>query len=77
MLRRCGIADCFASITDSGNVGHEKPHPAVFEAALRAMKADPAESLYVGDVYSVDYVGARKVEMQAVLFDVAGTYREL
>jgi FMN phosphatase YigB (HAD superfamily) len=35
VLERCGIADCFASITDSGNVGHEKPHPAIFEAALR------------------------------------------
>ena len=36
----------------------------------------PAESLYVGDVYSVDYVGARNAGMQAVLFDVAGAYRE-
>ena len=76
VLRRCGIADCFASITDSGNVGREKPHPAIFEAALREMKADAAESLYVGDVYSVDYVGARNAGMQAVLFDVAGAYRE-
>ena len=76
VLRLCGIADCFASITDSGNVGHEKPHPVVFETALRAMKADPADSLYVGDVYSVDYVGSRKVGMHAVLFDVAGAYRE-
>ena len=76
VLRRCGIADCFASITDSGNVGHEKPHPAIFEAALREMKADAGESLYVGDVYSVDYVGARNAGMQAVLFDVAGAYRE-
>ena len=76
VLRRCGIVDCFASITDSGNVGHEKPHPAIFEAALREMKAEPAESLYVGDVYSVDYVGATKSGMQAVLFDVAGAYRE-
>jgi HAD superfamily hydrolase (TIGR01509 family) len=76
VLRRCGIADCFASITDSGNVGHEKPHPAIFEASLREMKAEPAESLYVGDVYSVDYVGARNAGMQAVLFDVAGAYRE-
>jgi HAD superfamily hydrolase (TIGR01662 family) len=74
VLRRCGICDCFASITDSGNVGHEKPHPAIFAAALREMKADPAESLYVGDVYSVDYVGARNAGMQAVLFDVAGAY---
>jgi putative hydrolase of the HAD superfamily len=76
VLTRCGICDCFASITDSGNVGHEKPHPAIFAAALQQMKADPAESLYVGDVYSVDYVGARNAGMQAVLFDVAGVYRE-
>jgi putative hydrolase of the HAD superfamily len=76
VLRRCGIVDCFASITDSGIVGQEKPHPAIFEAALHEMKAAPAESLYVGDVYSVDYVGARHAGMQAVLFDVAGAYRE-
>jgi HAD superfamily hydrolase (TIGR01509 family) len=75
VLGRCGICDCFASITDSGNVGHEKPHPAIFAAALEAMKADPAQSLYVGDVYSVDYAGARNAGMQAVLFDVSGAYR--
>jgi len=76
VLQRCGIADCFASITDSGNVGQEKPHPAIFAAALLEMKAEAADSLYVGDVYSVDYVGARNAGMQAVLFDVAGAYRE-
>ncbi len=76
VLRRCGICDCFDSITDSGIVGHEKPHPAIFEAALREMKAQPSESLYVGDVYSVDYMGARNAGMDAVLFDVAGAYRE-
>ena len=76
VLRRCGIEDCFASITDSGHVGYEKPHPAIFEAALGETKASAAESLYVGDVYSVDYVGARNAGMQAVLFDVAGAYRD-
>ena len=75
VLRRCGIAGCFSSITDSGIEGCEKPHRAIFDAALRAMKAQPEESLYVGDVYSVDYVGARGAGMQAVLFDVAGAYR--
>ena len=75
VLGRCGICDCFATITDSGNVGHEKPHPEIFAAALREMKADPAESLYVGDVYSVDYTGARNAGMDAVLFDVSGAYR--
>lgn len=76
VLTRCGICDCFASITDSGTVGSEKPHPAIFAAALEAMKADPAESLYVGDVYSVDYLGARNSGMDAVLFDVSGAYRQ-
>ncbi len=76
VLRRCGIADCFKSITDSGIVGQEKPHPAIFQAALLAVQAQPAESLYVGDVYSVDYVGARNAGMQAILFDVAGAYRD-
>jgi HAD superfamily hydrolase (TIGR01549 family) len=76
VLRRCGICGCFACITDSGIVGHEKPDPAIFQSALHQMKADPAESLYVGDVYSVDYVGAKNSGMDAVLFDVAGTYRD-
>ena len=74
VLRRCGICDCFACITDSGMVGHEKPHPAIFASALREMKADPADSLYVGDVYSVDYLGARNAGMDAVLFDVSRAY---
>jgi len=75
VLARCQIADCFASITDSAIVGFEKPRAEIFEAALQAMQARAAESLYVGDVYSVDYVGARNAGMEAVLFDVAGAYR--
>ena len=76
VLTRCGIANCFAAITDSGLVGYEKPHPAIFEAALRGMDAVAEQSLYVGDMYSVDYLGATRAGMQAVLFDVSGAYRE-
>jgi FMN phosphatase YigB (HAD superfamily) len=76
VLSRCGIADCFESITDSGTVGVEKPNAKIFEAALGATQARADESLYVGDLYSVDYVGARNVGMEAVLFDVSGAYRD-
>jgi len=76
LLGRCGIADCFRSITDSGIVGHEKPHPRIFETALASVGAQPAESLYVGDVYAVDYRGATGAGMEAVLFDVCGAYRD-
>jgi HAD superfamily hydrolase (TIGR01509 family) len=76
VLSRCGIADCFETITDSGIVGVEKPRREIFEAALRSMNATADESLYVGDVYSVDYVGAENAGMHAILFDVAGAYRD-
>jgi HAD superfamily hydrolase (TIGR01509 family) len=76
VLSRCGIADCFESITDSGIVGFEKPRAEIFEAALRTMNVPADQSLYVGDVYSVDYVGATNAGMQAILFDVAGAYRD-
>ena len=76
ILEQCGIADCFTTITDSGLVGHEKPHPAIFEAALKSTGAAAGQSLYVGDIYSVDYLGATRAGMQAILFDVAGTYRD-
>src|SRR5260221_1093008 len=76
ILSRCGIADCFETITDSGIVGKEKPHPAIFEAALSSMRVAPQDSLYIGDVYSVDYLGATRVGMQGMLFDVAGAHKD-
>lgn len=75
-LGRGGIADCFETITDSGIVGKEKPHPAIFEAALQSLRADAGSSLYIGDVYCVDYLGATSVGMQCVLFDAPGAYAE-
>jgi putative hydrolase of the HAD superfamily len=76
LLARNGIADCFEAITDSGLVGYEKPHPAIFEAALASLGVSAEESLYVGDVHSIDYLGAIRVGMQAILFDIAGAYQE-
>ena len=76
VLRRCDIADCFRTITDSGLIGYEKPHPEIFRQAMQSMNAVPKESLHVGDVYSVDYAGATGAGMQAVLMDIPGAYRE-
>jgi len=75
-LERGGILDCFKTVTDSGIVGKEKPHPAIFEAALRSLGAKPEDSLYIGDVYCVDYLGATSAGMQCVLFDAPGAYTE-
>jgi FMN phosphatase YigB (HAD superfamily) len=40
------------------------------------MDVAPECALYVGDVYSVDFRGARNAGMQATLFDIVGAYRD-
>jgi putative hydrolase of the HAD superfamily len=74
LFERLGLAELFETITDSGRVGVQKPHPEIFRAALRSLDVHPEESLYIGDVYSIDYVGARSAGMHAVVFDPYGTY---
>jgi putative hydrolase of the HAD superfamily len=68
------LAMYLEQIIDSGKVGHEKPAPQIFQAALEAMKLAPEHTLYLGDIYSVDYLGAQNVGMHAMLMDVAGVY---
>jgi putative hydrolase of the HAD superfamily len=76
LFRQLGLAEYFETIVDSGQVGYQKPSPVIFETALKALGVAAADSLYVGDVYSIDYTGARGAGMQAVLVDPYGTYRD-
>jgi putative hydrolase of the HAD superfamily len=76
-LERVGLQQFFEKLIDSGLVGYEKPDPRIFQAALQQMDARPDESLYVGDVYAIDYQGPIAAGMQAVLLDPAGVYRDL
>jgi putative hydrolase of the HAD superfamily len=74
VLARAGLVGYFNHITDSGLVGCEKPDPRIFRAALEAEGAEAAESLYIGDIFAVDYQGATGAGLHAVLLDPGGTY---
>ena len=54
-------------VVDSHRVGVEKPDPAIFGFALRAMALDPARCLYVGDSVRIDVAGARRAGLSPVL----------
>jgi HAD superfamily hydrolase (TIGR01509 family) len=71
-LTAAGIRDRFELVLDSALIGVEKPDPAIFRAALSALKVAPEEALYVGDLYEVDVVGARAAGMEAILLVPAG-----
>ena len=73
-LASVGLGEYFEHVIDSGNVGHEKPAPQIFQAALTAMTVAADRALYLGDIYSIDYLGAQRAGMRAMLMDVAGVY---
>ena len=50
----------------SDALGVAKPDSAIFRAALSAMGARAADSLYVGDAFQTDVVGARAAGMRVV-----------
>jgi len=56
-------------VIDSSVVGVAKPDPGIFALGLRAAGARPDETVYVGDSYFVDVVGAQQAGLGAVLFD--------
>ena len=74
LLKAVGLSRYFRTIVDSGTVGYQKPSPEIFRRALESMGAEPEQCVYVGDIYSVDYLGARGAGLNAVLIDELGTY---
>jgi FMN phosphatase YigB (HAD superfamily) len=71
-LVRLGLAGQFDTIVDSGIEGVEKPDPRLFDIALARMGADRARTVFVGDLYHIDVVGAQRAELSPVLVDKAG-----
>jgi putative hydrolase of the HAD superfamily len=57
----------------SSDHGYMKPHPSIFEAALRLLDARPTESVMVGDSLNHDIRGARQVGMNGVLIERSAT----
>ena len=51
----------------SSQHGYMKPHPSIFEAALRLAGAAAADAVMVGDSLTQDIEGARRVGMRGVL----------
>ena len=73
-LEAAGVLEQFEFVVDSQLVGIEKPDPAIFRLALRRMGLAPGEALYVGDLYEVDVVGARRAGLDVILLDPHGRH---
>ena len=68
-LREIGIAQYMSVVVTSIEHGRPKPHPSIFVSALERLDCAASATLFVGDSYTADYLGAKEVGMQALLID--------
>ena len=70
LLRReldaCNLGRVFDCLAVSSDIGWLKPHPEIYYAALRALGAEPGETVMVGDSLRTDIAGAKLLGMRAV-----------
>jgi HAD superfamily hydrolase (TIGR01662 family) len=69
LLAQFSLHDYFEMILAAGEVGVRKPDPGIFWAALERMEASAKETLYVGDNYWADVLGAEAAGIRPVLLD--------
>jgi putative hydrolase of the HAD superfamily len=69
LIDKLGAKPFLDVLVTSGEVGVEKPSPAIFLAALERAKVKNQEAVYIGDQYQSDVLGAGGVGMKAILLD--------
>lgn len=66
-LAAIGVEQFFDAFVFSIDVGFKKPHPRMYETALKALSVAPGEALFVGDRVREDVEGPSSLGMRAVL----------
>ena len=74
ILESLGLARHLDFVLDSFEVGIEKPDARIFQLALERAGVAPAQAVYVGDLYSIDVLGAGGAGLRAVLLDPGGCW---
>jgi putative hydrolase of the HAD superfamily len=73
-LARLGLLQYFDTVLDSAIVHVEKPHPEIFQIALKRAGVAGSEAIFVGDTYATDVGGAQLAGMRGVLMDHVNAY---
>ncbi|MEM7411922.1 MAG: HAD-IA family hydrolase [Myxococcota bacterium] len=77
ILDGLGVREHFASVVLAGDVGAEKPDPAIFERALAELDVPASEALFVGDDAEKDLAGAQRAGLRALDVGSLATLAEL
>ena len=75
-LETLGIQGYFDCAFAAGELNSWKPEPEIFLHVLRHLGIEAHETIYVGDNYYADIVGAQRAGLQPVLLDPEGLFPE-
>ncbi len=76
LLDSLGLSDHFDFALAAGEVNSWKPDPLIFKHALDLAGVSAAETLYVGDNYYADVIGARSAGLEPILIDPEDIFPE-
>ena len=68
-IKNSGLSPYFKNVFTAEKVGYKKPHPVIFEYALRQSNTAAVKSLMIGDSLEADIIGALNIGMQAIHFN--------
>jgi HAD superfamily hydrolase (TIGR01549 family) len=72
VLAEHGIERFFEVVVISDGFGRRKPHPAIFQAALRDLGVPADHAVFVGDSVADDVIGAANAQLAMVWFNPKG-----
>lgn len=74
ILESLGLSKMVDGVVSSYRLGVTKPHPQMFREAEKIV-GEPG--VHIGDVYEVDYLGATRAGLPAILLDREGFYDDV
>lgn len=77
LLRELELQTLIQAAVTSREAGFNKPHPEIFRAALRKAGVQAAESVFIGDQYQIDVIGANQAGLRGILLDRNGYYQDV
>lgn len=75
-LETLELASYFEFALAAGEVDVWKPDPWIFRYALNQLGTQPGETMYIGDNYYADVIGAQGAGLEPVLVDPDGVFPE-
>lgn len=68
-LKALELDQYFSCWIAAGEISSWKPEPGIFQHALQKLELKPSETVYVGDNYYADVIGAQRANILPVLID--------